>query len=135
MLRAAAAELGAPLVNIATVLDEPKGVECAVQTIYRAAAASLDKYRVALIDDLGGYNVPWRNPDQKMADDLVELSQKQGTVLNNFYTFKFVSMFRPNPSKLSSRATADLHQPPFRATAARSAVGYSVAGRVQTAGN
>ena len=26
--------------------------------------------------------------------------------------------FRPNPSKLSSRTTADLHQPPFRATAA-----------------
>ena len=26
--------------------------------------------------------------------------------------------FRPNPSRLSSRATADLHQPPFQGTAA-----------------
>lgn len=30
----------------------------------------------------------------------------------------FFIKIRPNPSKLSSRATADLHQPPIRATAA-----------------
>ena len=29
---------------------------------------------VALVDDLGGYNVPWRNPKQRMADDLMTLS-------------------------------------------------------------
>ena len=26
---------------------------------------------VALVDDLGGYNVPWRNPEQTMSDDIL----------------------------------------------------------------
>jgi ATP-dependent 26S proteasome regulatory subunit len=38
--------------NIATVLDDPKGVECAVQTIYKKAHASLVERGVAIIDDL-----------------------------------------------------------------------------------
>lgn len=42
---------------------------------------------VALVDDLGGYNVPWRNPLQKMAEDLVQLSTVEGMTLENFYTY------------------------------------------------
>ena len=34
------------------------------------------------------------------------------------YLEPLLTKFRPNPPKLSSRTTADLHQPPFRATAA-----------------
>jgi hypothetical protein len=49
---------------------------------------------VALVDDLGGYNVPWRNPLQKMADDLVQLSTAEGMRLENFYTYKYCSPTR-----------------------------------------
>jgi arylsulfatase A-like enzyme len=56
---------------------------------------------VALIDDLGGYNVPWRNPLQKMADDLLQLSTVEGMRLDNFYTYKYCSPTRS--SFLSAR--------------------------------
>jgi hypothetical protein len=52
ILRSAAQRLEIPLLNIATVLDDPKGVECAVQTIYKKAHASLVERGVAIIDDL-----------------------------------------------------------------------------------
>ena len=41
-----------------------------------AAAAAPKHFVVTLVDDLGGYNVPWRNPENTMADDLVTLSTK-----------------------------------------------------------
>jgi arylsulfatase A-like enzyme len=56
---------------------------------------------VALVDDLGGYNVPWRNPKQRMADDLMMLSTEEGMRLENFYTFKYCSPTRS--SFLSAR--------------------------------
>ena len=54
---------------------------------WSAAAAGSPKpkhFVVALVDDLGGYNVPWRNPKQRMADDLVQLSTEEGMRLENF---------------------------------------------------
>lgn len=39
-----------------------------------SAAAPPKHFVVTLVDDLGGYNVPWRNPENTMADDLVTLS-------------------------------------------------------------
>ena len=53
----------------------------AIRLLPAAAAAAVKKPRhfvVALVDDLGGYNVPWRNPEQRLADDLVQLSTKEG---------------------------------------------------------
>ena len=40
--------------------------------------------------------------------------------------------FRPNPFRWSSRATADLHQPPYRFSGQllRSAIAHPVAGRI-----
>ena len=49
-----------------------------------ATAAKPKHFIVALVDDLGGYNVPWRNPEQRMADDLVQLSTAEGMRLENF---------------------------------------------------
>jgi arylsulfatase I/J len=62
---------------------------------------------VALIDDLGGYNVPWRNPEQK-GDDLLQLSTKEGMRLENFYTFKYCSPTRS--SFLSARFACHVNQ-------------------------
>ena len=57
-----------------------------------AAVAKPKHFVVALVDDLGGYNVPWRNPENTIADDLLQLSTKEGMTLENFYTFKSVCM-------------------------------------------
>ncbi len=76
----------------------------AIRLLPAAAAAAVKKPRhfvVALVDDLGGYNVPWRNPEQRLADDLVQLSTKEGMRLENFYTFKYCSPTRS--SFLSAR--------------------------------
>lgn len=61
---------------------------------------------VALIDDLGGYNVPWRNPAQK-GPDLLQL-MKEGMRLENFYTFKYCSPTRS--SLLTARYPAHVNQ-------------------------
>ena len=69
--------------------------------LVRASAARPKHFIVALVDDLGGYNVPWRNPQQRMADDLVQLSGAEGMTLEAFYTYKFCSPTRA--SFLSAR--------------------------------
>jgi arylsulfatase I/J len=63
---------------------------------------------VALIDDLGGFNVPWRNPGQTMSDDLLRLSTTEGMRLENFYTFKYCSPTRS--SFLSARFPCHVNQ-------------------------
>ena len=72
-----------------------------------AAAAPPKHFVVALVDDLGGYNVPWRNPEQK-GDDLLQLSMKEGMRLENFYTFKYCSPTRS--SFLSARFPAHVNE-------------------------
>jgi hypothetical protein len=52
---------------------------------------------VALIDDLGGYNVPWRNPEQTLSADLQQLSTAEGMRLENFYTFKYCLLLLAMP--------------------------------------
>ena len=60
-------------------------LELATAVVASAATAAKPKhFIVALVDDLGGYNVPWRNPEQRMADDLVQLSTAEGMRLENF---------------------------------------------------
>ena len=71
------------------------------------AAAAPKHFVVALVDDLGGYNVPWRNPEQK-GDDLLQLSMKEGMRLENFYTFKYCSPTRS--ALMSGRIPAHVNQ-------------------------
>jgi hypothetical protein len=85
-----------------------------------SAAAAAGEYRtskvptrpmhfvVALIDDLGGYNVPWRNVEQTRSDDLLRLSTQEGMRLENFYTFKYCSPTRS--SFLSGRFPCHVNQ-------------------------
>ena len=49
--------------------------------------------------------------------DVAAALKRRGFVAEG-YVKPFLIKFRPNPLRLSSRTTADLHQPPFRATAA-----------------
>eukprot|EP01059_Diplonema_ambulator_P001946 TRINITY_DN1159_c0_g1_i1.p1 TRINITY_DN1159_c0_g1~~TRINITY_DN1159_c0_g1_i1.p1 ORF type:complete len:498 (+),score=132.38 TRINITY_DN1159_c0_g1_i1:36-1529(+) len=56
---------------------------------------------IALVDDLGRYNVPWYNPNQTKAEGLNKLATEEGAILDRFYTYKFCSPTRS--SLLSGR--------------------------------
>ena len=56
---------------------------------------------VALVDDLGRYNVPWYNPNQTLNAGLLDLVQKEGAIFDRFYTYKYCSPTRS--SLLSGR--------------------------------
>ena len=71
--------LRVPVVLLALALASPTAVVPSAATV-----AKPKHFIVALVDDLGGYNVPWRNPEQRMADDLVQLSTAEGMRLENF---------------------------------------------------
>ena len=73
-----------------------------------AVPARPKHFVVALVDDLGGYNVPWRNVEQTMSDDLLRLSTTEGMRLDNFYTFKYCSPTRS--SFLSGRFPCHVNQ-------------------------
>ena len=80
----------------------------AAATAAMAALPSPRHFVVALVDDLGGYNVPWRNPENTKADDLVRMSTKEGMTLESFYTFKYCSPTRS--SFLTARFPCHVNQ-------------------------
>ena len=72
------------------------------------AAANPPHMVVALVDDLGRYNVPWYNPDQTKNDGLTEFVRSEAAIFDKFYTFKFCSPTRS--SFLSGRFPLHVNQ-------------------------
>eukprot|EP01064_Diplonema_japonicum_P008072 TRINITY_DN15601_c0_g1_i1.p1 TRINITY_DN15601_c0_g1~~TRINITY_DN15601_c0_g1_i1.p1 ORF type:complete len:512 (+),score=90.07 TRINITY_DN15601_c0_g1_i1:51-1538(+) len=69
--------------------------------VAQAHTAQLPNLVIALVDDLGRYNVPWYNPNQTKAEGLNKLATEEGAILDRFYTFRVCSPTRS--SLLSGR--------------------------------
>ena len=87
-------------------------------------SAPLPNLVMALTDDLGWNSPGFHNPTiisptlDRLASEGVKLARHYTSVrLTCARPFDPIgNKFRPNPPRWSSRTTADLHQPPFRAT-------------------
>ena len=79
-------------------LDLNAQVLCCARPELRLSGKPPPHLFIALVDDLGFYNVGWRNSEQN-SPEIDELAQSEGVILEAVYTFRYCS---PSRSALMS---------------------------------